>query len=127
MLYNNEGYSYTILSHFMLGGMSYTRVKFVEKGIEEVFLTIDAKSGNIKFPVVEEERYEEEKVNDETLKEVEKVAKIKVTNPQKKASFIYENELEEFAVKNKLDIESVKSVLAGEQKTHRKWGFTKVE
>lgn len=49
------------------------------------------------------------------------------TNPKGKEITINSLELEKFCADNKLDLEAVNAVINGEQKTHRKWKFEKVE
>jgi hypothetical protein len=63
------------------------------------------------------------KVSQDDFTEEDKVSKIIATSP--KGEDVEVEDLEAFCEENKLDIEVVNAVLEGNQKTHRKWRFTK--
>ena len=52
---------------------------------------------------------------------------IKATTPKGKTMKFDLDNIEDFCNKHKLDVEAVKLVLEGKQKTHKKWGFVEVE
>lgn len=154
MNYNKYDEAYVILGYFNLGLEHYTRVRFMKDGSEEVFLTKDVKSGDFHSKEYNPLDVTEELVETvvdaviEYKKEVEaKPSSIDATTPKDNTTFLNEednflieatspkgeiiafraNKLNDFVIQNNLDLESVKACLDGQQKTHRKWGFEKVE
>ena len=63
--------------------------------------------------------------HDDTEYETVKPSYIFVTDPAGNKTKIKESVLEQFCKNEGLDIEAVKSVIDGKQKTHRKWRFRK--
>jgi hypothetical protein len=131
--YNKKNQPYDILDRFHITEnnveVEYCRVKFAyTKHIQIV------KADLVKTGDFEDHSLLKEPVEDETtvikladIEEIEEVEehsidrKIIATNPKGKEVEV-EN-LEQFCEDNKLDIEVVKAVLEGKQKTHRKFKF----
>ncbi|MED3976155.1 hypothetical protein P4639_22415 [Priestia megaterium] len=88
-------------------------------------------SGKVEFasPVSEigdsttgiEVRVDKADFSDEEPESVEYIA----TSPKGKETRVKEEDLEEFVSKRNLDLDAVHAVINGEQKTHKRWRFTK--
>lgn len=122
MKYNNYNEAYTIMGYFSIGEAHYTRVRFMEDGSEEVFLTEVVKSGDFHSLSYSQAIVKEQ--NESAVESVEEYT-IKAFSPKGKTMIIKQCDLESFAKTYKLDVEAINSCVNGEQKTHRKWTFSK--
>lgn len=142
MKYNKKNQPFTVLSRFRVlessGEIEYCRIQFHATGHVThvpamIVNSLDFEDDSI---IVEEKFIEAddnvvvEEIESISLPEIEEAVtvedpeeKIVAINPKGKEIVV--KDLETFVKGNNLDLESVLDVLAGNQKTHKKWRFTK--
>lgn len=150
MKYNNNKQAYNVVSRFSLRlsneiDVDYCRVRFASTNHVQNVLAVKERVGeffdeslpneaNSEFfrNIVEEQQSstedDNEKVdkNDTPVKKEEEAKTVKylAINSTGSEMTVDEEDLEKFCQDNKLDLESVKAIIRGEQKTHRKWRFS---
>lgn len=127
MRYNKKNQPFTIIGRFRIlesdGEKEYCRIKFHSTGNvgiipSELVKTLDFEDPSLITSHIEEPEYEVPEV-------IEEVAPAKpiVIATDKDGKKHEVEDIEAFAIKNKLDLEAIEAVLEGKQKTHRKWRF----
>ncbi|WP_144472910.1 hypothetical protein [Bacillus pumilus] len=151
MKYNNNKQAYNVVSRFSLRlsndlDVDYCRVRFSSTNHVQNVLAVKERVGDFfdeSLPneansdffgnIVEEHQSsmnnknkEDVEDNDTPLSNEKEVKTVKylAINSTGSEMTVNEEDLEKFCQDNKLDLESVKAIIRGEQKTHRKWRFS---
>ena len=144
--YNNSQQPYEVIHSFRLLGSGvelyhllgseagyqlYHRVKFLHSRHEQVVTHAQLKSGdfvdeslaNLDEQVVEPKKLDAPQKPIATSKKVEIEKPIVAIDPKGDKMVVPTANLEQFCKNNELDVEIVKTVLEGKQKTHKRWKF----
>ena len=143
MNYNKKGQSYVIDDRFRLteseGVVEYCRVRFLQTGNTQVIPHKVVETGEFEDSLITHEFLQEENMtfiipvktkpvtvkfeNNSVTQTVPKEFVAIATSPKGKE--IKVTDLEVFCKTHNLDLEAVQAVLEGEQKTHKRWRFTR--
>lgn len=134
--YNIQSQPYSVVSRFTIQeegtSVGYARIKFLHTGHEQVVSQSQLLKGDFvdeslleesSEQVVEPKKLDAPQKPIATSKKVEIEKPIVAIDPKGDKMVVPTANLEQFCKNNELDVEIVKTVLEGKQKTHKRWKF----